>query len=273
MRWVPGAFVKILETKLDDFLRLYSHPSAAFFRAVEAKALHSMCRKMDFDLPSLDLGCGDGTIASLLFDSRFTYGVDNGEAKDVQTAIDKKIYSKVFIESAEKMTILSESVGFVFSNCVIEHIPNVDAVLREVSRILKPGGRFLFTVPSHLFPDYLYLTNAFLSSGFAQLSRAYKYRRNKMLNQFHCYSVRDWDVLLRGKGLIVEASTYYMPKSGLMLWDKMALEFFFVRLLGKNAASRCFTKYKSAIISQYDHCDVAGENGAGLIICCRKPRG
>jgi len=35
----------------------------------------------------------------------------------------------------------------VISNSVLEHIPDLDAVLLETARVLKPGGMFIFASP------------------------------------------------------------------------------------------------------------------------------
>ena len=42
----------------------------------------------------------------------------------------------------EHLPIESTTVDFVISNCVINLAPNKEAVLKEASRVLKPGGRF-----------------------------------------------------------------------------------------------------------------------------------
>ena len=161
------------KTTVDQFVKIYTHPSAILFRAVELKTIYEGTEGVNFSQPSLDLGCGDGKIAESIFDENFTYGVDNGEAKDVEEAVESKRYQKIFLESAEKMSLPDNSVNFVFSNCVIEHIPDNEAVLRETSRILNKGGAFVFTVPSHNFPKYLFLTNKLASWGLGFLSRFY----------------------------------------------------------------------------------------------------
>lgn len=263
--------MKIKETNPDQFSKIYNHPSAVLFRSLELRTIYENTKDLNFSQPSLDLGCGDGKIASLLFDEHFTYGVDNGEANDVQEAIDNKIYGKVFLESAEKMSLPNESVNFVFSNCVIEHIPNNEAVLSEVSRILKPGGAFVFTVPSHNFPSYLYLTNKFASWGFGFLSRFYKYRRNKMLNQFHCYSVLDWKNKLAKHGFKIVKHKYYASEDTLMFWDKMALEVFFKRIIWPNFEKKALSDYAKSIHDIYEkERDVRDGKGAGLFIYCEK---
>lgn len=40
-----------------------------------------------------------------------------------------------------------QAFHFVLSNEVLEHVPDIDAALRDTFRILKPGGRFIATVP------------------------------------------------------------------------------------------------------------------------------
>ena len=261
--------MKIKKINLSKLNQLYKHPSAYFFRAVELTTTYLNFNKIVFKHPSVDLGCGDGAVANLVFDENFTYGVDNNEANDVKKSIMSGRYQKVLIESAENLSLKSHSVNFVYSNCVIEHIPNNDKVLSEVSRILRDDGLFLFTVPSHMFPEYLYLTNKFLSFGLSFFSKMYKYRRNKMLNHFHCYSIDDWNDRLSRYSLKIINSKYYMSKRGLMLWDKMALKCFLFKLFGLNNEEKIFNKnFKmiNEIISEKNF----SNPGAGIIILCRK---
>lgn len=262
--------MKTQKTTLDQLLNFSFHPSTVLFRSIELKTIFNNTFSIDFSQPSVDLGCGNGGVVRLLFKEKFTYGVDNGEAKDVAEAIKNKLYDKVFLESAEKMSLPDDSVNFVFSNCVIEHIPDNEAVLGEVSRILKKRGAFVFTVPSHNFPDYLYLTNEFASWGLGFLSNFYKYRRNKMLNQFHCYNVSDWEKKVSKHGFKIVKYQYYISKSALMLWDKMALEVFCRKFFDKNAEKNAFKKYKENIKYAYDNDRVEDGEGAGLFIYCVK---
>lgn len=45
------------------------------------------------------------------------------------------------------MPFEDESFDSAFSTEVLEHVPNPDPMLHEVFRVLKPGGRYFFTVP------------------------------------------------------------------------------------------------------------------------------
>ena len=49
------------------------------------------------------------------------------------------------------------SLDGIFLNNVLEHVARTDMVIRESHRVLKPGGRFIFTVP-FLMPVHRYLS-------------------------------------------------------------------------------------------------------------------
>lgn len=261
--------MKTKSTKLDEFLKLYSHPSVALFRAIELRSIHENCKDLDFIQPSLDLGCGDGEIAKILFDDKFTYGVDNGEAKDVEEAIKNKVYQKVFLESAEKMSLPNNSVDFVFSNCVIEHIPAINSVLSEVGRILKPGGMFVFTTPSHKFSDFLFISNKLRSFKLDFLAEKYVQKRNRMLNHYNMHGHNGWKKKLKKNNMGIIKSSYYISKEALMLWDKMALEVFLRSKFSNNAEKFVLNKYKKNIKEIYQN-PPKEKGGAAILVAARK---
>lgn len=191
-------------------LRKYHHPSVSLFRGIELRTVSKVLKKVEISGPSMDLGCGDGYITSTLFKSQFEYGIDNNEAKDVKIAIRKKRYKKVLIESAEKTTIPSNSLNFVFSNSVIEHIPNNKKVLKEVSRLLRKEGLFIFTCPSIYFTKYLE----------KKYGHLYAMARNKQFNHYHLLSHSQWKKRLAKFGLKVLNYKYYMDEESLMFWEK-----------------------------------------------------
>jgi SAM-dependent methyltransferase len=53
--------------------------------------------------------------------------------------------------AADRIPEHDRGFDFVFSNSVLEHIDAIEPVIAEVARLLKPGGVFLFTVPSSGF--------------------------------------------------------------------------------------------------------------------------
>ena len=64
------------------------------------------------------------------------------------------------IANADKIPFESDRFDVVFSDNVLEHLDEPEAVFREVARVLKPGGVFLFKTPNkrHYMPTIARLT-------------------------------------------------------------------------------------------------------------------
>lgn len=125
-------------------------PATNYWRAVEIEEV------VRYDLPpgpGLDLGCGDGHLMAIILrhvGPRDLSGIDVDPSETVLAAR-REVYREVVTAAADRMVFPDRSFEFVFSNSVLEHIENIDGTLSEVARVLRPGGRFLFTVPG---PDF-----------------------------------------------------------------------------------------------------------------------
>jgi ubiquinone/menaquinone biosynthesis C-methylase UbiE len=101
----------------------------------------------------LEIGCGSGGYALRIAEQVGcnVIGVDinpNGISTARELARRKSLDSRVRFEQCDVSKQLSyESSTFdaVFANDVLCHIPNRQFILKEVFRVLKPGGRFLFS--------------------------------------------------------------------------------------------------------------------------------
>jgi SAM-dependent methyltransferase len=97
-----------------------------------------------------DLGCGESPGLGLVvtrLDGGVAVGIDNSaEAlREVRTSVPASGSRTVFIESdlADPLPLADGSMDAVFSYDVLELLPDPDAVLREVYRVLRPGGRLV----------------------------------------------------------------------------------------------------------------------------------
>ena len=94
-------------------------------------------------------------------------------ARDLpEAAARKDVYREVMFASATALPFADASFNTVVSNCVIEHIPDNAVVLREISRVLRPGGVFATTLPSEHYPEYLLGATAFRKVGLASAGPA-----------------------------------------------------------------------------------------------------
>ena len=87
----------------------------------------------------LDAGCGDGVFARAVA-APAVVGVDMGAAM-----VDRARMRGVDARQAriEELPFADGEFDVVVCNWVLYHLPDVDAGLRELARVLRPGGRFV----------------------------------------------------------------------------------------------------------------------------------
>src|SRR4030066_1900147 len=119
----------------------------AMLRAVEAQ----FYQEYELPAPTLDLGCGDGHFAALPCDRKLEVGLDPWAGPIRQAAQGGGYLSLVQADGA-RAPFPDGHFASAVSNSVLEHIPQVEVVLAELGRVMKPGAPFLFCVPN---PRYL----------------------------------------------------------------------------------------------------------------------
>ena len=114
----------------------------------------------------LDAGSGEGGVAMALCARHPELTVDGVEVSSTNVKIARRLNRS---RSATFRQGLAEEVHEYFEPCrfdlaysfaVLEHVRDVDATVRSIMTVLRPGGRFCFVVPMHEFrvkgpiPDY-----------------------------------------------------------------------------------------------------------------------
>lgn len=90
----------------------------------------------------LDLGCGTGALtAELAKNGANVLGIDNSAEKIVKARFSHPELMFAEIDALELP--YNEEFDTVFSNSVFHWIPNVDRLLAEIRRALKPGGKLV----------------------------------------------------------------------------------------------------------------------------------
>jgi SAM-dependent methyltransferase len=205
-----------------DFLAEYLEvsptlPSFALWRAVELRLLAAL----DFPAPVLDLGCGNGRFAEMLLGmGGEAIGLDLDWA-DLRQARRAGAYRAVTRGDATRLPFAADSFGSVLANCVLEHIPEDEAVLTEVARVLRPGGQFAFTVPAPSLKGCLYMPESFRARGEVELAEAYLADFDRRLVHVHYHSQETWTAMLAGCGLGVLRCEPYLPAAAVAVWDRL----------------------------------------------------
>jgi 2-polyprenyl-3-methyl-5-hydroxy-6-metoxy-1,4-benzoquinol methylase len=93
----------------------------------------------------LDFGCGKGLYVKFLAEDKFdSVGYD---VNKVQMELNRNNYGLKFYDNFEK---INTKFDIVISNMVVEHLVNpFEVINNDIYDILKPGGRFIFTVPNY----------------------------------------------------------------------------------------------------------------------------
>jgi SAM-dependent methyltransferase len=97
----------------------------------------------------LDFGCGSGQIVKLLRNAGVSaFGCDVFFAGGV-SAVPDELSGVVMEMQRNTIPFPAGTFNVVINNQVMEHVEDIDAVLSEVHRVLKPGGVVLSLFPDH----------------------------------------------------------------------------------------------------------------------------
>jgi SAM-dependent methyltransferase len=123
-------------------------PRKEIIRAVVAK-VSACCRPGD---RILDLSCGEGEILSELLARGFKaegthYGDEDYILRNPHPVL-KSAVIHTNVDLGRPLPFPDNSFQAVLATEVFEHLPEHPALLREIGRILAPGGFFLFTTPN-----------------------------------------------------------------------------------------------------------------------------
>jgi SAM-dependent methyltransferase len=99
-------------------------------------------------LAILDLGCGPGNTLRRLSRWGQVYGIDY--SLDALAFARTKGVRHVLSGDSTALPVATASIDCVLALDVLEHVADDAASLREIVRVLRPGGVFLFTVPAFM---------------------------------------------------------------------------------------------------------------------------
>ena len=249
-----------------------------FFATFRAHELYNLEPYVELlDGPILDLGCGDGFIANELFQKQLDFGIDISEAV-IEEAKKNDFYKEVFCTSAHNLPFEDNSIGGVFSNCVLEHIPNLDKVFSEVSRVLKPGGYFIASCNNNYYYSYDQAFNFLESINKKELLSTMVKKENELHNHVSVFNEEDYLKFLSNNSLHLEKCIYYSPKNIIKfvsLWDtlskykkKSKRDFIPLSFI----ESLLFLAYQRDLITNYNLNDLAGLNPLQILLFIFKYR-
>lgn len=138
---------------------------AALQRWYEAPLLERLGGRLD-GLQVLEIGCGRGVGTALLFEHFGAHRVVACDLDPTMIALARQRLAaygpdRLVLAVADAAAIAAPDASFdaVVDVGIIHHIPEWPAALREIRRVLRPGGRFFFEeVTDHALQRWSYRT-------------------------------------------------------------------------------------------------------------------
>ena len=199
----------------DAVSTLYPHiPPLSHWRAWEYAAYQNY----QLDGRILDLGCGDGRYFKLNWpQATDVIGVDM-EPEVAELGRQSGVYRAVHVVPAHQIPEPSASFDHVFANCSLEHMDQLDEVLAEINRCLKPGGRLLCRVVTNRFVEWALLPNLVAMAGFDEAAATL---RKDFLIYHHLanpLAVDAWVSCFTRAGLVPQEHIPILPKHNSGIW-------------------------------------------------------
>lgn len=175
--------------------------------------------------PILDVGCGDGLFALTVFGKQLEAGIDLDQ-KEVDRAIQRQAYKKTVCGSVNYLPFSSKSFKTVISNCVLEHVPDIDGALKEISRVLKPGGRLMITVPSECYNTHSFFGGIFRALGLGGVEKKYIDGLNRIFKHHHVDDAKTWEKRFKKAGLKLVEAEYFVSLEAFHAYERWLIPSF-----------------------------------------------
>lgn len=206
-------------TTPDDLLALHLQREPAF-RALIRTLEHRLFQEETILRPVLDIGVGDGHFAAMVFPAGLDAGIDVTWPIVAEGKV-RGPYRLAAVADGTRQPYRTGSFETVVSNCVIEHIPDAEALVAEAGRVLAPGGRFIFSVINDNFPQALATVRGLRRIGLRGPAQRYSDWWNRHAVHFHFDDVATWRDRLARHGLQCERHAYYLSPAAAGVFEAM----------------------------------------------------
>jgi len=232
-----------------DILRAYL-AEAPIYLALERVWECEIYKQMEFQRPILDLGCGDGIFAKILFNEKIDTGLDPLR-HELAYARNLDVYRELLNSCGNKIPKQDNSFSTIYSNSALEHIQDIESVLKEMYRVLKPRGKLYITVPTDKFDKYTVGNTIF--SFLPSMQNSYRKYFNYFWKHYHCYGADKWINIFEKNGFKFMSATGYGSREQCMFKNLMIIftlpNYIAKKLLNRYYICPSLRKYLSAIIA------------------------
>ncbi len=199
--------------KIDYFIKKYLENRPMFLAIIRSQeaVLFQKYNKL-IKNKILDFGCGEGFFAELVFGKNIiNVGLDLFNNNRIEEAKKEKIYKNIILYNGNTIPFPNNYFNTVISNCVLEHIPDIKLSLKEIYRVLKPGGYFLTSVMADQWEKNLFGSKIF--------GKTYLSYMRKTQVHYNLFSNQQWQAYFRKTGFKIQTIDGYLYKKSAFYLD------------------------------------------------------
>ncbi len=189
-----------------------------YFRAMLRSVEAHFYQAYDLPSPSLDVGCGDGHFASITFEQPLDVGIDPWTGP-IRQAASYGCYRLLLQAEGAELPFPDEYFASAISNSVLEHIPDVKAVLFETARVLEPGALFIFCVPNPRYLSELSIPAKLNRLHLPRIGAAYTDWFGRMSRVHHAEPPEVWQTWLEQAGFHLDNWWHYFSPEAMRVLE------------------------------------------------------
>ncbi len=196
-------------------------PEMAVHKAIELEAFLRQC----YEGRGVDLGCGFGQVGGILMGAAGLgdlHGVDSNGACH-QSVLDAG-YSGFTRCDVQALDLPDATFDYAISICVIEHIPDLERALSEIARVLRAGGRFVFSTPAPMFRESTLGYRFFRALGMRKRADTFKANKDLSAMQFHYLSAAEWATTLSRAGFGEVVVEEIFSRRQMLIYDLLNIQ-------------------------------------------------
>lgn len=208
-----------IHRRLAEFF--YYVPEMAVHKAIELEAF----LRQPYEGRGVDLGCGFGQVGGILIAAaglRDLHGVDTNGA--CHQSVLEAGYSNFTRCDIQALDLPDAAFDYAISVCVIEHIPNLERALSEIARVLRPGGRLVFSTPAPMFRESTLGYRFFRALGLRKRSQVFKVNKDLSAMQFHYLSGAEWKTALGRAGFREVVVEEIFSRQQMLVYDLLNIQ-------------------------------------------------
>lgn len=225
---VTAAVARLFGIRADATARMlgdaYFHvPEMAIQKQIELKAYMAE----EFEGTGVDFGCGGGEVGGLLIRAKglTVHGLDQSPAFEAQVL--QNGYAGFTAVDVAKAPLPDHSFDYVISICVLEHVEDLDGALAQARRLVKSGGRLIFSTPQPTYRASLAGARLRRLFGRPEAAEAYADRCDTRSMHFNLLTAEAWAQVLARHGFTLERADPLFSRNQHLIYDLLNWQVYF----------------------------------------------